>query len=85
MGHLQATEAARLMDLDTALRWHLSYNHYPPIPECMVGPCKRAIENAKQGHWNKQVRMPKGVSYRGRSFAPTNAIVEQHHLDAFIE
>ena len=31
MGRLQAEEMKTLLDLDSALHWHLQYNHYPPI------------------------------------------------------
>jgi len=30
------------------------------------------------------IEMPEGVSYRGESFAPAHAIVDQHHLHAWL-
>lgn len=85
MGRLAATDMAAHASLDQALRWHLQCNHYPPVPTSMVGPCKRAIKNASRGDLKKRVRLPEGVTWRGEKLAPTWAIVEGHHLDAFIK
>ena len=85
MGFLQASEMAQSgVSLDVQLSWHLQSNHYPPIPLSMVPACKRAIAKANRGEWAANVNLPPGVSYRGQRKAPVSAIVEQHHLDAFI-
>ena len=44
-----------------------------------------AINNAIAGEWTKLVSLPEGVGYRGLTVAPTDAIIEQHHLDAWVE
>jgi hypothetical protein len=64
------------LDLETAIGYHLQGNHYPPVPLSMVEPC---IED-----YNKLIEMPEGVFYRGDKYAPASAIVEQHHLDAWL-
>jgi len=51
----------------------------------MVGACVEAIDNANEGEWDKLVQLPEGVGYRGRTVAPTKAIIEQHHLDSFLD
>lgn len=73
-----------LASLDQALVWHLQSNHYPPVPTIMVQVCKAAIEAAEDEDWDRVVELPDGVSYKGSDSAPAWAIVEQHHLDAFI-
>jgi hypothetical protein len=70
--------------IDDALAWHLQFNHYPPVPTSMVGACKRAIANANAGEGYKKVRLPDGVTYRGKRLAPTYAVIEQHHLQDFL-
>lgn len=85
MGHMQAQEMAALADLDTALVWHLRSNHFPPVPLSMLDTCKRAIELANEGEYDLLMSLPDGVTYRGQMQAPVWAIVEQHHLDAFID
>lgn len=85
MGHMQAMEMAAHADLDTALRWHLTSNHYPPLPVALVEPAKQAIAFANEGQWDVPVALPDGISYRGREFAPVWAAVDGWHLDAFIE
>jgi hypothetical protein len=85
MGSIQAMEMAEMLDMDDALAWHLRSNHFPPIPLSMIEPCKEAIQNALEGNWMKLVSLPEGVGYKGLTAAPTHAIIEQHHLDAWVE
>lgn len=84
MGYTQAKEMADLMELRQALSWHLTSNHFPPVPVSMIDPCLEAIENANDEEWDKMVSLPEGVGYKGLTVAPTRAIIEQHHLYAFL-
>jgi len=77
--------AVNNIKMEQALVWHLQCNHYPPVPVSMVAPCIRAIEKANRGEWNAQVRMPKGITYRGKSLAPVSTVIEQHHLESFLD
>ena len=71
--------------LVNAVKTHLLYNHYPSIPSSMVGPCVKAIEYANKGEWDKKVRMPEGITYKGKKLAPIDAVIEAHHLEFFID
>ena len=72
------------LDLETQLRIHLTGNHYPPVPVSMIQPCIDAIDAYYDEDYNKMIEMPEGVSYRGSKFAPASAIIEQHHLEAWL-
>ncbi len=72
------------LDLETAIGYHLQGNHYPPVPLSMVQPCIEAIDAYYDEDYNKLIEMPEGVSYKGDSYAPAWAIIEQHHLDAWL-
>ncbi len=72
------------LDLEVAIGYHLQGNHYPPVPLSMVEPCIEAIDAYWDEDYNKLIEMPEGVSYRGDRYAPAHAIVEQHHLDAWL-
>ncbi len=85
MGSLQAMEMAEILDLDTALSWHLSSNHFPPVPLTMVQACKEAIWACNGGDADKLISLPEGVGYRGLTAAPAWAIVKGHHLAAWLE
>lgn len=87
MGSLQAREMAELgsENLEQTIEWHLRANHFPPIPKSMVPVCIEAIQHANEGNFDKLVSLPDGVGYKGLTVAPVLAIVEQHHLDAWIE
>lgn len=89
MGNLHAVEAADMVadgtvTLEQALSYHLTSNHYPPVPTSMIPVCIEAIEAFEQGVFYKMLDLPEGVSYRGENQAPASAIVEAHHLEAFI-
>ena len=85
MGSLQAVEMAEMLSMEDAIAWHLTSNHYPPVPLSMVEPCIEAIQNALAGDWWKPVELPGIVKYKGGTHAPTSAIIEQHHLDHWLE
>jgi hypothetical protein len=84
MGYTTAQDLANELDLEVALGYHLQGNHYPPVPLSMVEPCIEAIDAYWDEDYNKLIEMPKGVTYRGDRYAPAHAIVEQHHLDAWL-
>ena len=73
------------LDLETQIGIHLSSNHYPPVPKFMVAPCIEAIDAVNDaGLWDLEIPMPEGVTYRGLTTAPAWAIIEQHHLQAWL-
>ena len=73
------------LDIEKQIGIHLSANHYPPVPSIMVAPCIEAIDAVNDaGLWDLEIPMPEGVSYKGLTTAPAWAIIEQHHLDAWI-
>ena len=73
------------LDIETQIGIHLSANHYPPVPKFMVKPCIEAIDAVNDlGLWDLEIPMPEGVTYKGLTTAPAHAIIEQHHLGAWI-
>jgi len=90
MGNNFATELADKdlfpeLDLEMAISIHLQSNHYPPVPLSMVQPCIDAIDAYYDEDYNKLIELPEGVTYRGgATSAPASAIIEQHHLDAWL-
>lgn len=77
--------AATELPLEDQLAYHLTANHYPPIPTMMVGTCIAAIEAVNDYDPYREIELPNGVSYRGSDTAPAVAIVEQHHLGAWLD
>jgi hypothetical protein len=72
------------LDLEMSLSIHLQSNHYPPVPLSMVQPCIDAIDACWEEDYNALIELPEGVYWRGESHAPAHAIVEGHHLDAWL-
>lgn len=86
MGNRTAIDiASSELALSQQIEWHLQGNHYPPIPKEMVKPCIEAIELANDGDWDAEVELPEDTFYKGNSTAPVWAMVEQHHLSAWID
>jgi hypothetical protein len=69
---------------DAALEWHLTSNHYPPVPLSMIQACKEAIDACNEEDSDREIELPGAVLWRGRAFAPAWAIVEGHHLESFL-
>ena len=85
MGSNLSTELAEMdLGLAQSIRIQLTANHYPPVPVSMVEPCIEAIYACNDDEHNKLIKLPDGVSWRGEDHAPAYAIVEGHHLDAWL-
>lgn len=85
MGHMTAIGIAEALPIEEALHYHLRVNHYPPVPLEMVAVCKEAIELCNEGLENNTVDLPLGTRYRNDTFAPAWAIVDAHHLHAWLD
>lgn len=87
MGSMQAREMANTPELtmEQSLSWHLTSNHYPPVPTSMVQPCMEAIDAYWEDDLDKLITLPEGVYFRGEKEAPARDIIIQHHLDAWCE
>jgi hypothetical protein len=70
---------------NAGLRAHLQTNLYPPVPESMVGPSKRAIAAVNRGKHDSKIKLPDGVTWKGQKSAPAHAIVEGHRLHAWLK
>ena len=79
MGRTQAEEMASLTDQDTALRWHLQHNHFPPVNLVFLDTAKEAISLANQRDWDVQLTMPNNRRLT------VSAIVQGLHLDSFLD
>ena len=78
MGSLQAQEMVGLMKFQDAVRWHLQYNHYPPVSTDFVGIAITAIDNALSEEWDTEIEMPNGKILK------SSEIVDGLHLDCFV-
>jgi hypothetical protein len=84
MGYNTALDLSNELDLEVALGYHLQGNHYPPVPLSMVGPCIEAIDAFYDEDYNREIALPEGVLWRGQVTAPASAIVDAHHLNAWL-
>ena len=85
MGMAEAVDDG-MIDLRSALSWHLTANHYPPIPTIMIDVAMAAIEAGEDEDWDRLIDLPDGVEHRryGKR-VPASAVIESLHLDTFIQ
>jgi hypothetical protein len=79
------------LSLESSITIQLRNNHYPPVPYSMVPVCIEAINAYNDGDYNKNIDLPTDgfdsngepfqITWRGKTYAPANAIIEQHHLE----
>ena len=81
---LAGLDESNPLTLEQKISIHLQVNHYPPVPLSMVQPCIEAIDAYWDEDCDRVIAMPEGVFYKGMTSAPAWAIVEQHHLDAWV-
>ena len=72
------------LDLERQIGIHLSANHYPPVPSSMIQPCIDAIDAYYDEDYNRLIVLPAPITWRDQNSAPASAIVEAHHLDAWL-
>ena len=86
MGRLQAEAMMEAsITLEQQISWHLTANHYPPVPTSMVSVCIEAIECVNDsGDWTSELALPEGITFRGSATAPVYDIIEAHHLENWI-
>jgi len=76
--------AENVIDIRTSIAIQLRGNHYPPVPLSMVEPCIEAIYACSDEDYDKQITLPEGVTWKGKTTAPAWAIVEGHHLEPWL-
>jgi hypothetical protein len=82
---LSDTELFPEMELEQAITIQLRSNHYPPVPYSMVPICIEAIYAYNVGDFQRDIKLPEGVLWRGQNSAPAAAIIDSHHLDAWCD
>lgn len=86
MGRMYAEGLAdTVLSMEQQISIHLRANHYPPVPSSMVQPCIDAIEAYNTGEPNKLIGLPAGVQFRGSDSAPVIALIEQFHLETWVD
>jgi hypothetical protein len=84
MGYTTALDLADELSLEAGLAIHLQANHYPPVPVAMVQPCIDAIDAYYDEDYGREITLPEGISWRNQNTAPAHAIIDAHHLDAWL-
>lgn len=90
MGYKKSLEIVELeqegyFNRETAIKFHLESNHYPPVPEVMVAPCIEAIDAYNAEETDGVITLPKGVTYRGMATAPVLSLIKNYNLEAWLK
>ena len=84
MGLMTAMALEEELGLEAGLAIHLQSNHYPPVPVAMVQPCIDAIDAYYEEDYGRLIELPAGITWRNQTSCPAHAIVDAHHLDAWL-
>jgi hypothetical protein len=76
--------ALKRVKLEHVLVIHLTSNCYPPLPTSLVPCCVIALKNAEKGLWDKNIMLPKGITYRGKRKVSTSVAIESWRIEHFI-
>ena len=74
-------------DLSTEeqVKRHLTSNCYPPVQESFHPACLLAIKLCSDQKSEVEVSLPDGVFYQGKDVAPAGVIVDNFHLNLFVD
>jgi hypothetical protein len=84
MGTLQAVEMIEHGGREVALSWHMSSNLFPAPPSYMLPVAAEAIEAARDEDWHREIPLPAGVTWRGKTSVPARAVIKNFRLEAFL-
>jgi len=73
------------LKLENALSYHLTGNHFPPLPTSLIPCCIKAINNGNNGLWDKGIKLPVGITWKGKKTAPTRDCIQAWHLSFFLD
>ena len=84
MGRMQAESMAEFdIPLETAIRWQLRNNHFPPVPSEMIPVSIKAVELAREGKYTEKITTP----FEHRTYGwkvPAYVIVDAYHLEPWL-
>lgn len=66
------------ISLTTAVSWHLTSNHYPPLPTFFIPVAVAAIHAAQNEDWDEELPLPLGCVEHRVVLSPSN---EDEHTD----
>jgi hypothetical protein len=83
MGYTQAMEMVNLISLEQGIRWHLQYNHYPPVSREMIPIAVKAVMLCREDKFDKTIVTFFEHQLYGWS-VPAYVIVEAYHLEPWV-
>lgn len=86
MGYMSALGMAEATDLETALGWHASTNHYPPLPSGVVPLMLEVIDAINEQEDDRLIDVSTiGEHHTYGTKVPAWVCAEAWHLEAFLE
>lgn len=72
------------LKLEDAVRQHVFYNFYPPLPAAVIEPCVQAIEAYQDGEYDRIIETEFEHRIHGHQ-VPASAIVDACKLHGFVD
>lgn len=91
MGYVSAKSMQEYANGTIAMRWHLYYNHYPPLPLALTEVCQDAVAcyndlypDFEDDDFERTFPLPEGITFRGKGSIMLGEVIETCHLQAFL-
>ena len=85
MGFTGAQGMREAADLDVAIEWHMTANHFPGYPRELIPVAIKAVEEARDENWDERIPLPEGMLFRGRqNWITVEQAYNEFHLEAFV-
>jgi len=80
---LQAMEMVNVINLEQSIRWHLQYNHYPPVSSEMIPIAVKAVRLCRDDQFDEKILIPfEHWSYGW--LVSADVIVKTYHLEPLV-
>ena len=83
MGHIQALETLKLINLEQDIRWNLENNYYPRVPDVMIPIAVKAVMLCREDKFDETIVISFEHQFHGWMI-PAYVIVEAYHLESWV-
>jgi hypothetical protein len=67
----------------SVIEWHLEYNFFPPMDQCLATPCLDAIQHLRDGNPDALITINGSTEINGQPIT-ASLLAEDLHLDDFL-
>lgn len=74
-----------MIDREVSLSWHLTSNHYPPLPASLIETAENAIDACNEYEPERRITLPDGCTVNEQAEMEAWDVVEWLHLEFYLD